>query len=326
MGFSEVVSSLGAVLRLMRDIRRNILKTAPDVLVLADSPDFHLPLIKSLRRTGYKGRIVYISPPSVWAWRKYRVRSLVSYVDICLPLFRFEHDFLASEGCDSRWKGHPLVEEFSDIKTDCDKVFEGIKGTVRPKKGETVVALLPGSRMSEIEPLYPVLSGLYKIMEARGAHPVFSVAPGLSERARNFLMKNLASAGQCYYEGSGRDIMGVSEVVAGSSGTATAEALLLRRYMVVLYKLRTFTYIVGRALLHGVKFAIPNLLAGEYFYPELLQRDANAQNAARAVSEWLDMDSDARAIHLAKMEELAGLMGCSGVYDFWAEEILGVLY
>jgi lipid-A-disaccharide synthase len=324
MGVSEVFSSLGSILFLMRDIRRDILKASPDAIVVADSPDFHLPLIKSLRRSGYRGKIVYISPPSVWAWRKYRVRALKRNVDLCLPLFDFEHAYLERAGCVSRWVGHPLVEEFAGRSADRQRVLDRVKG-VTLKTKDRIAALLPGSRKSEIRPLYPVLSGLYKELEERGCRPVFSVAPGLSGEARNFLMSNLEAAGQCYYEGAGRDIMEVSDVVAGSSGTATAEALLLRRYMVVLYRLRPLSYLIGCMLLRGVKFAVPNILADGYFYPELIQGAATVKNAAAAVCEWLDMDGGRRVEYERRMAELAIRMGRSGVCDFWADEIMEVL-
>jgi len=325
MGVSEVLGAVGAVLRLMREMRRNILETSPDAVLVADSPDFHLPLIRSIRKGGYKGKIFYISPPSVWAWRKYRAKTLARFVDVCFPLFAFEHEFLDGAKCDSRWVGHPLVEEFTDVTASREDVFKKIEGPNRPHDGDVVAALLPGSRRSEIEPLYPVLSELYKSLELRGVSAVFSIAPGLNDRARNFLMKNLTEANERYYEGLGRDIMGASDVVAGSSGTATAEALLLRRYMVVMYKVRPLSSVIGRVMLRGVKFAIPNLLAGEYFFPELIQGRAEPRAAHEEVCRWLDMDEDARTEKIRRMDELVSKMGRRGACDFWANEILGVL-
>jgi lipid-A-disaccharide synthase len=329
VGISEAAGSVGGILRLMREIRENILSSRPDVLVVADSPDFHLPLIRSVRKKGYRGRIFYISPPSVWAWRKYRVKSLIKFVDVCYPLFAFEHEYLKRAHCDTRWIGHPLVEEFSGRAGGrgkaAKKVMEDIKGPRVPREGDTITALLPGSRRSEIEHLYPALSEAYRSLEERGVKAVFSVAPGLSGSAREMLLKNLAEAGQRYYEGPGRDIMGVSDAVAGSSGTATAEALLLRRYMIVLYKVNPLSYVVGSLLLRGVKFAIPNLLAGEYFYPELIQGKATAANVFREICSWLDIDEAAKGRKIERMNELVKMMGRPGVCDFWAGEILGVL-
>jgi lipid-A-disaccharide synthase len=323
MGIFEVFGAIAAVWNLLGELKRNILKTRPDAVVVADSPDFHLPLVRSLRRNGYRGKIFYIAPPSVWAWRKYRARTLAKYVDVCFPLFAFERDALIARKCEARWIGHPLVEEFMNLDIKRVEVVKNIKG---PPVGEgAIAALLPGSRRSEIEPLYPVLSELYRSLDANGAAPVFSVAPGLSGAARKFLTGRLAESGERYYEGPGRQLMGAADVVVGASGTATAEALLLRRYMVVMYKVSFFSSLIGRLLLREVKFALPNILAGEYFYPELIQERATAENALVCAGDWLGSIARAREERARAMDELAAKMGRPGAVGFWAEQILGEL-
>ena len=147
----------------------------------------------------------------------------------------------------------------------------------------------------------------------------------MSERTREYISLSLEKSGERYYEGRGRDIIGAADVVAGASGTATAEALLSRRHMVVMYKVRPLSSVIGRLLLRGVKFAIPNLLAGEYFFPELLQGKATPRNAYAEVRRWLDMDSRARGDAMARMEGLIQKMGSTGVYEFWAGDILGAM-
>ncbi|MDR1943908.1 MAG: lipid-A-disaccharide synthase [Synergistaceae bacterium] len=321
MGFAEVFGAIGNILRLLGEMTKTVLDMRPRAIVLADSPDFHLPLIRRLRRGGYSGKIFYISPPSVWAWRSYRVHDLRSLVDECLPLFSFEHEYLKKSGTASFWTGHPLSEELSGWSPDPRTVISGVKGASLSSP-EKIVALLPGSRGMEIEQLYPPLSETYDSLARNGFSPVFSVAPGLSESARNFLLSGMSSSGQNYYEGPGRDLLAISKASAGASGTATAEALLLRRYMVVLYKLKPLSALIGKIFLSRLFFAIPNILAGEMFYPELLQRNATGANAARELLGWLDLNDGARAAKEARMDELASKMGGGGVYDFWAGRIL----
>lgn len=328
LGITEVLGSLPDIFRLLGEMAREIVSANPAAIVCVDSPDFHLPLIRRIRRQGYRGRIFYLSPPSVWAWRSYRVRDLAAHVDECLPLFKFEHDYLINAGCNSLWIGHPLVEEFmglsvdvGQVRADVRKFGEGEAAPV-PEKPEKIVALLPGSRRSEVEQLYPIMGEICAPLKARGYTPVFSVAPGLSEHASRALLSHLERDGRYYYTGAGRNLMAAAEIVLGSSGTATAEALLLGRYMVVLYKLRKMTGFIGKILLRGVMFAIPNLLAGEMFFPELIQERATPQAAERAAFEWLDLPDDERAARTAEMTRLAGLMGDGRVYDFWAERIL----
>lgn len=325
IGVSEVLGSLPDILKLMSEMVREIASTNPAAIVCVDSPDFHLPLIRRIRRHGYRGRIFYISPPSVWAWRSYRVRDLAAFVDECLPLFKFEHDYLLNAGCRSLWTGHPLVEEFADWQPDVASTRAEVCRFGERAEPARIVAMLPGSRRGEIEQLYPIMSGLCGPLAERGYTPVFSVARGLSERASQDLYERLERDGRYYYTGAGRDLMAASEMIVGSSGTATAEALLLHKYMVVLYKLRKLSGFIGKILLSHVMFAIPNLLAGRIFYPELIQDHATTAEAGKATFEWLNLPEDERALRTSEMVRLSGLMGARGVYDFWAGRISAAL-
>jgi lipid-A-disaccharide synthase len=325
LGIAEAIGSIADILKLLRQMRGFVLNEVPRALIFADSPDFHLPLIKRLRRSGYGGKIFYVSPPSVWAWRSYRARDLLMYVDECFPLFKFEHEYLKKTGTASFWTGHPLVGEFASLKIDTDTVALGINKGAGDLDPDRVVALLPGSRMTEIGQLYPILAAVAEKLAARGFSPVFSVAPGLSAKARGFLLGKLSDSGQHYYCGSGRELMALSKTVAGSSGTATAEALLLKRYMVVIYKMKPLSAFIGKLLLSHLFFALPNLLAGEMFFPELIQGRATPEAIAGELFAWLDMDSARRAAKEARMGELARLMGAPDAYDFWAHRIMEAL-
>lgn len=322
IGVAEVLGSLGDILRLKREMHDDIMARAPKAIVFVDSPDFHLPLMRVLRRSGYGGKIFYISPPSVWAWRSYRVRDLARHVDECLPLFKFEHDYLTQRGIASYWIGHPMLEEFADRHADRRSILAKISGDFDRASDAPIVALFPGSRRGEIEQLYPILSELYDALRSRGYRPVFSVAPGLSEHASDILTGRIEAVGQCSYRGAGRDLMAVSDLVAGSSGTATIEALLLQKYMVVLYKVRPLSALIGKLLLSHLFFALPNLLAGEMFYPELIQENATAENARREAFAWLEALPEARAAKEARMRGLLEKMGRRGAYDYWTERIL----
>lgn len=324
IGVSEVLSALPGLLSLKREIQEDVVRRRPSVLLLADSPDFHMPLVRALRRDGYRGRVLYISPPSVWAWRSYRVRELALHFDECLPLFRFEHDFLRASRCASLWQGHPLVEDFSHFVPDRGAVLGGIRNAKAGFDPEKIVALLPGSRRGEIEQLCPILEAVYRSLDGAGCSPVFSVAPGLSDRTEGFLKGRLQAEGLRYYEGPGRNLMEVSRVAAGSSGTATAEALLLGRYMVVMYRLRPLSALIGKMFLRHLFFAIPNLLAKEMFYPELIQEAATAAAVERELMAWL-RDEAERKKKEKKMKELVERMGRPGAYDFWATRVLEAL-
>ncbi|NLB84015.1 MAG: lipid-A-disaccharide synthase, partial [Synergistaceae bacterium] len=222
MGISDALKALPRLLKLKRDMTEDILRRNPEALVVFDSPDFHLPLISGLRKKGWQGRIIYAVPPTVWAWRSGRCAPLARKVDLCLPLFRFEHEFLANRGVSSLWRGHPLVDEF-------------LSRAGRDRPSSRQIALLPGSRRSEISMLLPPLLECADLLEERGYRPVFSLAPGLPGDLAEGMKKSLR--GREYDERGGRELMADSVAVAGASGTVAVEAMMAGRFMAVLYKM-----------------------------------------------------------------------------------------
>ena len=314
LGLAEVVSSIPSIWAMGRDIVRRVLKARPDCVVVADSPDFHMRLISWLRREGYDGRIFYISPPSVWAWRSGRAEDLRRNVDECLPLFRFEHEYLLSRGCRSYWKGYPMLEEFS---------AETILRDLPPELAadEKLVAVLPGSRKSEIKYLLPVFEQCAAALAARGWHPVFSVAPGLNGEARESLLARFKESGADYYEGPGRELLAAAACAIGASGTVTVESLLLDRYMVVAYRLNALSALVGRFVIKTRRFAMANILAGTDMFPELIQGRATADNILKYTFAWLEGGEEHRAAVRKMMEDTRLTLGETGVYQAWAQRV-----
>lgn len=314
LGLAEVVSSIPSIWAMGRDIVRRVLKARPDCVVVADSPDFHMRLISWLRREGYDGRIFYISPPSVWAWRSGRAEDLRRNVDECLPLFRFEHEYLLSRGCRSYWKGYPMLEEFS---------AETILRDLPPELAadEKLVAVLPGSRKSEIKYLLPVFEQCAAALAARGWHPVFSVAPGLNGEARESLLARFKESGADYYEGPGRELLAAAACAIGASGTVTVESLLLDRYMVVAYRLNALSALVGRFVIKTRRFAMANILAGTDMFPELIQGRATADNILKYTFAWLEGGGEHRAAVRKMMEDTRLTLGETGVYQAWAQRV-----
>ena len=200
--------------------------------------------------------------------------------------------------------------------------MEEFKETAPAAADNKKIALLPGSRTTEIKELFPLLSEVYGRLAGTGWRPVFSVAPGLNPNARKLLLGMLECKNHEYSEAPGRALMEESAAVAGSSGTATAEALLLQRYMVVLYRVRPLSALIGKMVLKNKFFAIPNLLAEREFFPEHVQDSATADNAVSSLMSYLDMDSRERESINMHMNELVSKMGSRGVYSYWAESIL----
>ncbi|MEG1825068.1 MAG: lipid-A-disaccharide synthase [Cloacibacillus sp.] len=315
LGLTEVLAAIPSIYSLLNEMISRIMQENPSAVVVCDSPDFHMRLIAKLRARGYKGRIFYISPPSVWAWRSGRADDLRRYTDECLPLFRFEHEFLLSRGCTSYWQGHPLLEEFREkegMPTPLDGLYDKDK----------MIAFLPGSRRSEIRALLPMMEEAADTLARDGWQPVFSVAPGLNPTVRDSMIEEFTAKNIPYYDGPGRDMMAAAHCAVGASGTITVESLLLGCYMIVAYRLNPLTALIGRAIIKTKHYAMANILAGREMFPELLQGRATTENMLRYTRAWLTDDGGCRAEAAALMESTRLTLGSEGVYDFWSKRIL----
>lgn len=264
MGISEVLGSVPRLWALKGQIAEEVIRNSPQGVVVVDSPDFHIPLLRTLRKKGYTGRVFYIAPPTVWAWRQGRVRALAEYCDACFPLFDFERDFLEGHGVPCRWFGHPLSGE----------TRKTIPADLGHGDGPKVVAMLPGSRRGEVRRLLPQMLVAADVIRGRGFRPVFSVAQGLDPETVSFIRDHCEPYE--IYQGRGTELMAASEVVIGASGTAAVEALILEKFMIVLYKASLSSWLVYKTFVRTPWISIPNILAGTLIYPELLQSDATA--------------------------------------------------
>lgn len=318
MGFTEVLHAIPAIFKLRNDMVNRIKELNPEVVVVADSPDYHLRLISKLRKRGYLGKIFYISPPTVWAWRSGRVKDLRKNVDLCFPLYEFEHDYLVSKGCNSYWSGAPLNEELSE------KNYNKKNIPLELAEDDKLVAILPGSRTGEVNSLMPVLGKVADELTFRGWHPVFSIAPGLNLRARKAMIARLKFEKRDYYEGSGRHLMAAAKCTIGASGTITVESLILNCYMVVTYKVNAFSAFVVRRMTRNKYFAMSNILAGYELFPELLQEKATPNNILKHALEWLEGEEGMKRIVYSKMSKIRKKLGKAGVYKSWASKIMEV--
>ncbi len=313
-GIRDAVAALPRLLRLRSAIVDAIEARKPSCVVVIDSPDFHLPLIASLRRRGNTVPVAYIAPPTVWAWRRGRVKALAARVDLCLPLFAFEHEFLLSHGVRSAWAGHPLVDEMKNYVPPEDL----LRDVADESKG-IPVAFLPGSRGSEIRRLLPLLLAAAEESRSWGARPMLSIAPGLpgvwKERIRT------EARDIEVFEGEGRDLMAVCRAVAGASGTAAVEALLLGKFMTVVYRISWFSALLYRLLVRTPFVSLPNILAGEQIYPEHLQYRATSAAVGESLRGYITEPSF-RSRADAAIARTKALMGRTGGAMLWATSVM----
>ena len=286
MGLVAVLRHLPEVLRLRRQLGDYFLAQPPDLFVGVDAPDFNLTLERRLRRAGIP--TAHLVSPTVWAWRPGRVKGLRRAVDLVLSIFPFEEPFLRERGVPVRYIGHPLAD---DIPLEPDRAAAR-QALGLPPAGP-VIALLPGSRASEVGLLArPFLETAAWCLARRP--DLRLVVPLVSPRLRGLFEKILVESGLearfaltasatatalTLVDGQGREAMTAADLVLSASGTATLEALLLQRPLVVGYRVDPLTYWLVKTLklIKVPHVAMANLLAGEELAPEFLQDRCRAE-------------------------------------------------
>nr|WP_246373090.1 lipid-A-disaccharide synthase [Lysobacter spongiae] len=282
MGLAEVLRHLPRLLALRRALRRRLLDWRPDVYVGIDAPDFNLPVERWLkqRRTGDgKLRTVHYVSPSVWAWREGRAARIGRSADRVLCLFPMEPPIYARHGVDARFVGHPLADEMPlEPDRDAARARLGL-ATERP-----VLAVLPGSRLGEIARLGPTFIEAARHV-AQAVPGLQVLVPAANAACRAALERLLAGFPAArLIDGQARRAMIASDAILLASGTATLEAMLAKRPMVVAYKVAPLTYriVKGLGLLKVDHYALPNVLAGEAVVPELMQDDCTVEALSAA--------------------------------------------
>lgn len=286
MGLVEPLRELPRLLALRRRLVRHWTETRPDVFVGIDSPDFNLGLEIALKRASLK-TVQYVSP-SVWAWRQGRLEKIVRAADKVLCLLPFEKAFYDRHGQDAEFVGHPLADRLENGMSR-----ETARERLALPAGGEIVAVLPGSRRSEVARLGPVFAQACGRLRERRPALTF-VAPMAREALADLFRPMLEEAGIAdafrLEDGNAQEALAASDVVLLASGTAALEAALIGRPIVAAYRLAPLSYALAKGLrLVKVRhFTLPNLLTDEPMVPEFLQQDANAGSLADAVLALLD--------------------------------------
>jgi lipid-A-disaccharide synthase len=292
MGLVEVVRHLPGLLAIRRDLRRHFLATPPDIFIGIDAPDFNLALERHLKQSGI--RTVHYVSPSVWAWRSYRVRKIAASVDCMLTLFPFEEQFYREQQVPARCVGHPMADLIAD---DVDQ--GEARRHIGIKHRGPLVAMLPGSRVSEVKRMAtPFLQAAAWCYERR--IDMRFVVPLANQACREVFEKLLAqTAGRLpvtLLDGDSLGAMAAADAVMLASGTATLECMLLKRPMVVAYRLAPLTYQLARLLVNSPYIALPNLLAGRPLVRELVQHEVTAEAIGREVLALIENTARAREL------------------------------
>jgi lipid-A-disaccharide synthase len=320
-GFSEVIRHLPRLLKLRKALVARLLKAHPAVVIGIDAPDFNLGVEQRLKQAGLL-TVHYVSP-SVWAWREKRAEKIGRSASRVLCLFPMEPPIYAKHGIDARFVGHPLADRFALVS---DRV--GARDFLQLPQQAPILAVLPGSRLSELTRMGETFIAAATQVAAAlpGLRIVIPAAnPQVHARLRTLLAKGPRDeAAPLLLEGNAHEAMLAADVVLLASGTATLEAMLAKRPMVVGYRVAPLSYRIARAMkmLKTDVYALPNILArasglgDELLVPELMQDDCTADKLAAATLA-LFRDSERRGRIVAAFEQLhqalrGGLQGHAG--------------
>ncbi len=308
MGLAEVLAHLPRLLRLRWRLRKRVLAWKPDVFIGIDAPDFNLGVEKWLKRRGM--RTVHYVSPSVWAWREERAAKIGESADRVLCLFPMEPPIYAKHTVDARFVGHPLADAIP-LEPDRRAARHGL---AIPEHGP-VLALLPGSRLSEIAKMLPVFLDAADLIAQR-IPSLLILLPAANPQCdaairEQLLLQPQLAARVRVLDGDAQRAMIASDVVLLASGTAALEGMLCKRPMVVGHRISPTTYrIVTRLGLLKSRFvSLPNVLADAPLIPELLQHDCIPEKLAASCLRWFGQPQTVEAL-LPQFIELHRQLRC----------------
>lgn len=300
-GYIEVLRHLPGLLKIRRQLLRHFLQNPPDLFIGIDAPDFNFGLERALKRKGIR-TIHYVSP-SIWAWRKGRMGKIRRAVSHMLALFPFEPALYEQAGVPVTYVGHPLADMLP-LKPDINAARESLK--LSPEK--LVIAMLPGSRQSEVQQLADlyVKAAALIVLE----RPDIQFLVPLITRETRTLFEQAIYANQAealpiqILFGHAHMAMEAADAVIVASGTATLEAALLKRPMVITYRMPALSWQILKRMNYLPYVGLPNILAGRFVVPELLQKDATPEKLADAVIKLIsdralsaDISAEFKRIH-----------------------------
>lgn len=279
MGLIEVLGRLRELLKLRKKLIQHFIDNPPDLFIGVDAPDFTLKMELALKEVGIP-TVHYVSP-SVWAWKQKRIYSIKQSTDLVLSLFPFEAQHYAPTQQRIRFVGHPLA---TSIPKTVDVAAANKRFAV--KDDEQIVALLPGSRGSEVKYLAkPFLDTARWLSERKGnlRFVIPAANKARHDQLHKLITEHYADLNIQLVVKHSRDVMAIADAILIASGTATLEATILRKPMVVAYKMAGLTYAIYSRMVKSKFISLPNLLAEEALVPEILQQDVKAEVLGPAV-------------------------------------------
>ena len=294
MGYVDALKNYREIAGIRRQLKKRLLEMRPDVFIGVDAPDFNLGLEADLKAAGIK-TIHYVSP-SIWAWRSGRIKKIGRAVNRLLALFPMEPPLYEKENIPVTFVGHPLADIIP---------LETSQVEVRDKLGIArdvpVFALLPGSRKGELEKMADTFVQTARLIRERFLPDALFVVPLTTRETRlqfeaAIYRQQAAEVPFRLLFGHAQDALGAADVSLVASGTATLEAALIKRPMVITYKVARSSWWIGKWLVHSPYVGLPNILAGRAVVPEILQDQATPENLAEALVKLYEDKDNAAAV------------------------------
>ncbi|ETX10724.1 lipid-A-disaccharide synthase [Marinomonas ushuaiensis DSM 15871] len=288
MGLVEVLGRLRELLGIRKRLYQSCLNNPPTAFIGIDSPDFNMPLARKLKQAGIP-TVHYVSP-SVWAWRQKRIFNIKKSVDLMLALFPFELPIYHEHNIPVVCVGHTLAD---DIPLNSDVADARAALGLNAIKGP-VFGILPGSREGEVSRLAPLFVETIKLIKQKEPDATFIMpAANVERRIQIDAILKEANAEAILIDGQSRTVMAASDAILLASGTAALEAMLVKRPMVVSYRVNKLTYFIMSRMIKVPYVSLPNLLANEPLVPELLQDQATPENLSNSLLQtWKSFVAD----------------------------------
>jgi lipid-A-disaccharide synthase len=291
-GYVEVLRHYREIKGIRDALAQRLLQAPPAAFIGVDAPDFNLGLERTLRAHGVK--TIHFVCPSIWAWRGARAKKMAASCDHVLCLFPFEPALLRNHGVAATYVGHPLADA---VPLEVPRAQA--RAALKLAEQESVVALLPGSRRSEIAYIAPAFFEAARLMHAQrpSLRFVLPLAPGLHDAVAPLLARHAAELPVLLLEGQSHAALAACDATLIASGTATLEAALFKRPMVIGYRMHPLSWQLMKRMRYQAWVGLPNILCAEFVVPELIQEDCTPQALARSMFQALDDQDNAARLH-----------------------------
>ena len=297
LGFTKVLLNIFKIKKKIKETVKEILIFKPDILISVDSPDFTLRVARKVKKNNPNIKIIHLVAPQVWVWRERRAKQLKSFLDHILLLFPFEKKYFDKENIQSTFIGHPLLEDNSKSKVDISQII---------KHDKKIFSIYPGSRLSEIDILIPILFEFIKKMNKK-YKDLFFIFHSTTEHVQliqnRILKERFKNCDAIADEKIKSHILKSSVFALAKSGTISLEICNAKIPSIIIYKMGMINFFIVKMLVK-VKFAnIINIAANDEIIPELLQSNCNANNIYNTVDKLLN-DKQALERQVAKSQEI----------------------